>query len=92
MPARIDAADLPAAVRRRYGLTGRSLARRSGDGTVTQPAQKDADRPARPGRMQYRCHACQAVLPSWAAAERHVDSEHGTARLECILADGPARR
>jgi len=35
-------------------------------------------------RWNYRCHTCDAVLTTWAAAERHADS-HGGARLDLEL-------
>ena len=53
------------------------------------PAAKTAARPPvrSPGRAatnQHRCHICQVLHPSYAAAERHAD-QTGHARIELEL-------
>ena len=56
------------------------------------PAAKTAARPPvrSPGRAatnQHRCHICQVLHPSYAAAERHADTHNGGlgARIENVL-------
>jgi hypothetical protein len=71
---------LPAKVRAQVdsALAGRRAA-------VRPPAVARAGPARLPARGRWRCHICSEILTAWAAAERHADTEHGGARLECLL-------
>jgi hypothetical protein len=75
MAAQINAAQLPAAIRRQLGLS--------------TPALRSRPRPSRarlgPDTGTYRCHTCTELFTPFTRAERHVRAEHHSGRIEVVL-------